>query len=280
MRIEIKKINWVILGRLLSWPICLLALMQFPNAVNAQSSESAMSDTAKAGQNMQNTLYPQVVLPFSYNYNQRLGANSLSQQAEFSFSPIIPVTLGDDLQLIVNPMFTYNRNSNDQQVTNQTQPMQLATFLAPVYKNSFYAGIGPYIQVPATNANNGSRQTGLGVSAGAFFAPEHWVIGAAFSNAWGVGGDMSGGSGNMLNAQPKISYTTDTAWTYSLSSQIAYNNMAKAVTNQLTLSSGKTMTFYGYHANLQAGPTYMVTTTPTSAKGFGAFLGLTLLLPK
>ena len=248
--------------------------------VHAQSSESAMSDAAKAGQNMQNTLYPQVQLPFSYNYNQKLGANSLSQQAEFSFAPIIPVTLGDDVQIIVNPMFTYNRNSNDQQVTNQTQPMQLATFFAPVYKNSFYAGIGPYFQLPATNANNGSMQTGLGVSAGAFFTPEHWVIGAALSNAWGVGGNMSGGSGNMLNAQPKISYTTDTAWTYSFSSQIAYNNMAKALTNQLTLSGGKTMTFFGYHASLQAGPTYMVTTTPTSAKGFGGFLGLTVLLPK
>ena len=263
-----------------SWTLFFLALIQFPGGVLAQSSSSTMSDAAKAGQNMQNTLYPQVVLPLSYNYNQRMGANNLSQQAELSFTPIIPVTLGSDLQLIVNPMFTYNRNSNDQQITNQTQPMQLATFFAPVYKKSFYAGIGPYLQLPATNANNGSMQTGLGISAGAFFTPEHWVIGAAFSNAWGVGGNMSGGSGNMLNAQPKISYTTDTAWTYSFSSQIAYNNMAKAVTNQLTLSGGKTMTFFGYHASLQAGPTYMVTTTPTSAKGFGGFLGLTVLLPK
>jgi hypothetical protein len=275
-----KKKSRLVFCRKFSAYICVLVSAQFSGGVLAQSSSGSMSDAAKAGQNMQNTLYPQIQLPISYNYNQRLGANSLSQQAEFSFTPIIPVTLGDDLQLIVNPMFTYNRNSNDQQVTNQTQPMQLATFLAPVYKNSFYAGIGPYFQLPATNANNGSMQTGLGVSAGAFFTPEHWVIGAALSNAWGVGGNMSGGSGNMLNAQPKISYTTDTAWTYSFSSQIAYNNMAKALTNQLTLSGGKTMTFFGYHASLQAGPTYMVTTTPTSAKGFGGFLGLTVLLPK
>ena len=250
------------------------------SVVTAQTTDSAMSEAAKAGQNMQNTLYPQVVLPLSYNYNQKMGANSLSQQAEFSFTPIIPVSLGGDLQLIVNPMFTFNRNSNDQQVTNQAQPMQLATFLAPVFEKYFYAGIGPYIQLPATNANNGSKQTGLGVSAGAFFTPEHWVIGAAMFNSWGVGGDMSGGSGNMLNAQPKISYTTDTAWTYSFSSQITYNNMAKAVTNQLTLSGGKTINFFGYHASIQAGPTYMVTTTPTSAKGVGGFLALTVLLPK
>ena len=257
-----------------------LVFIGLHSGVMAQTTDSTMSEAAKAGQNMQNTLYPQVVLPLSYNYNQKMGANSLSQQAEFSFTPIIPVSLGGDLQLIVNPMFTFNRNSNDQQVTNQAQPMQLATFLAPVFEKYFYAGIGPYIQLPATNANNGSKQTGLGVSAGAFFTPEHWVIGAAMFNSWGVGGDMSGGSGNMLNAQPKISYTTDTAWTYSFSSQITYNNMAKAVTNQLTLSGGKTINFFGYHASIQAGPTYMVTTTPTSAKGVGGFLALTVLLPK
>lgn len=239
-----------------------------------------MSEEAQSAQKMQNRLYPQIQLPITYNYNQKLGANNQSQQNQYGFNPIIPVALGEDLQLIVNPMFTFNHNSNDQQVTNQAQPMQLATFIAPVYAKLFYVGIGPYLQLPATNINNGSKQTGLGVSAGAFFTPEHWVIGAAMYNSWGVGNNMSGGSANVLNVQPSISYTTDAAWTYNLGSQITYNYDAKAATNQLTLSGGKTVNLFGYHTQVQAGLTYMVTTTPTSAQGFGGFLGLTVLLPK
>ena len=184
------------------------------------------------------------------------------------------------MQLIVNPMLTLNRNTIDQQVTNQAQPLQIATYLGPRYAKYFYAGVGPYFQLPATNTNYGSKQAGLGISAGTFFTPEHWVMGAVVYNSWGVGSNMSGGSANVLNVQPSISYTTDRAWTYNLGSQIIYNYDAKTATNQLTFSGGKTVNLFGYHTQIQAGPTYMVTTTPTSAKGFGGFLGLTVLVPK
>jgi hypothetical protein len=256
------------------------ALLNFGGTVSAQPSGGTMSETAKAAQKMQNRLYPQVQLPLSYNYNQNMGANNAIQQAEFSLSPIIPVNITSQVQLILNPMLTYNRNLNDQQVTNQNQPLQLATFLAPTYAKEWYFGIGPYFQAPATNANNGSRQTGVGVSAGAFYTPSNWVIGGAMFNSWGIGSDLSGGTANILNAQPSISYTTDNAWTYNLSSQLTYSYTARNATNQLTLSGGKTIQFSGYHLQLQVGPTYMVTTTPTSAKGIGAFVGLTALLPR
>ena len=177
-------------------------------------------------------------------------------------------------------MLTYNHNANNQQVTNQNQPIQLATFFAPTYAKNWYYGIGPYIQAPASNANNGSRQTGLGVSAGAFFTPDNWVIGGAMFNSWGIGNNLSGGTANLLNVQPTISYTTDDAWTYNLSSQIMYNYDAKAATNQLTLSGGKTFRVAGYHIQWQVGPTYMVTSNPASPKGAGAYAGLTFLLPK
>lgn len=265
--------------RAYKWQLFVLCIV-LHDGVIAQTSQSTMSEAAKAGQKMQNRLYPQIQLPLTYNYNQKMGANNGVQQTEIGFSPIIPVSINSDIQLILNPMLTYNHNTNDQQVTNQNQPVQLATFFAPTYAKEWYFGIGPYIQAPATNANNGSKQTGVGFSAGAFYTPENWVIGGAMFNSWGIGSDLSGGTANLLNAQPSISYTTDNAWTYSLSSQIVYSYTARNATNQLTLSGGKTVRFAGYHLQLQAGPTYMVTTTPTSSKGFGAFFGITALLPR
>jgi hypothetical protein len=255
-------------------------LLTLHGIVSAQPSGGTMSEPAKAAQKMQNRLFPQVQIPLSYNYNQNMGANNAVQQAELSLSPIIPVNITSQVQLILNPMLTYNRNLNDQQLTNQNQPLQLATFLAPTYAKEWYFGIGPYFQAPATNANNGSRQTGVGVSAGAFYTPANWVIGGAMFNSWGIGSDLSGGTADVLNLQPTISYTTDNAWTYNLSSQLTYSYTARNATNQLTLSGGKTVQFSGYHLQLQIGPTYMVTTTPTSAKGIGAFVGLTALLPR
>lgn len=257
-----------------------LSLLLASVVVFAQTSSSSMSEEAKAGQKMQNRLYPQVQLPLSYNYNQNMGANNGIQQTEIGFSPIIPVNINSDVQLILNPMLTYNHNANDQQLTNQNQPIQLATFFAPTFAKTWYYGLGPYIQAPATNANNGSKQTGLGISAGAFYTPENWVIGGALFNSWGIGNDLTGGTANILNVQPSISYTTDNAWTYNLSSQIIYSYTLRNATNQLTLSSGKTTKIFGYHMQYQIGPTYMVTTTPTSSKGIGAYAGITFLMPR
>ena len=257
-----------------------LLLISAPWIAFAQTSSSTMSEEAKAGQKMQNPLYPQVQLPLTYNYNQKLGSNNGTQQSEIGFGPIIPIGINSDVQIILNPFLTYNHNTNSQQVTNQNQPIQLATFIAPAYFDEWYYGIGPYVQAPATNANNGSLQTGAGISAGAYYAPPNWVVGITAYNSWGIGNNLSGGTANVIYAQPAITYITDNAWAYSLSSQVTYNYDARAATNQLTLSGGNTIKMWGYHMQWQVGPTYMVTTAPTSAKGIGAFAGLTLLLPK
>lgn len=269
-----KFLNAVCLRYLLS------VLAGVCSPVFAQIATSTMSEAAQASQKMQNRLYPQIQIPLSYNFNPNMGINNGVQQTELALNPVIPISINSDVQLILNPMLTYNYNANAQQITNQNQPIQLATFFAPTYAKDWYYGIGPYIQAPATNANNGSRQTGVGISAGAFYTPANWVIGGAMFNSWGIGNDLSGGTANVLNAQPSITYITDDAWAFNLSSQIVYSYTARNATNQLTLSGGKTVNLFGYHMQYQLGPTYMVTTTPSSSKGVGAFAGLTLLMPR
>ena len=249
-------------------------LLIIPGSLVAQVAGGVMSEEARAGQRMQNKLYPQMQLPFSYNYNQKIGNGNASQQSEFALQPIIPVSLGANLQLLLNPMLTFNRNINYPQAINQFQPVQLATFFAPKFAGDWYVGIGPYYQAPASNALNGSRQTGVGFAAGAFYTPDNWVVGVAMYNSWGIGSDMSGGSANIMNAQPSVSYTTNSGWTFNLSSQINFDYKARNTTNQLTLSGGKTVKFMGLHWQYQVGPTYMVSSTPSSAKGWGAYLNL------
>lgn len=258
--------------------VTLLSLV--PRLVCAQDGADTMTATAKTGQNLQNALYPYTKLPVSYNYNQKMGSANSGHQNEYSLNPVVPVSITDDVKLLINPLLTYNNNSGANQVTDQYQPLQLALPFIPAHAKYWYAGFGPYFQTPASNANNGSKQAGVGFTSGLFFTPEHWVIGTTMYNSWGVGSDMSGGSANVLYFQPLISYTTDSAWTYNLLSQISYNYNAHNSTNQLTLSGGKTVKFGVTPVQVQFGPTYMATTNSMSAKGVGAFLGLTVVLPK
>jgi hypothetical protein len=279
VQIDTAKNEWK--SHMISKSMVMIALVFLVNgATLAQSSTSQMSETAKAGKNMKNKLYPQAQLSFSYNYNQKIGPNNGSQQNEFEFQPIFAIPIGSDLQLLLNPMLTYNQNLNYPIASKQWEPLQLSTFFAPKYYGDFYVGIGPYFQAPATNALNGSKQTGLGVSAGAFYTPGNWVVGFTMYNGWGIGSDLSGGSANALNIQPLISYTTNSGWNYNLAGEYQYGYTAGSANNQLTLSGGKTIKIAGIHWQFQIGPTYMVTNSPSSAKGWGAYFNLTTALSK
>jgi hypothetical protein len=271
----VQRINELVtLFRFIQLLVVMTAVCVGP--AQAQSPTSTMSHEAKSGQQMQNPLYPKSHVLVTYNANQQLGVANNIKQDELMVAPVLPIELGSNIHFILNPMFTYNRNISGQQVTNQQQPLQFPSYFTVVLDKRWFVGVGPYIQTPASNANNGSKQTGVGVSAGATYAPDNWTIGGTLFNSWGVGNDLSGGSASILNLQPNISYTSDDAWNFNLSSQMNFNYTARNATNQLTLSGGKTVRVLDYHVSFQLGPTYMVTTTPTSAKGFGAYFGVSM----
>ena len=238
--------------------------------------ESTMTPTAQIAQKIQTKLHPMVQLPLSYNYNQNRQPNQSYTQGQFQFFPMIPIVLGEQTALIVNPMFTDNINIQNNQTRNQAEPLQLGSFLATKTSNLIY-GIGPFIQMPTANSYGGSQQTGLGASYGVVYQPEHWVMGLIGYNAWGVGNNLSAGTANVYYENPIISYTTDNAWTLTLQSWVNGNptNGKSNNTNQLMLSGGNTFKTGKLNWQWQIGPSYMLTNTPTSPQGWGGFFSLT-----
>lgn len=236
----------------------------------------SMTHTAKVAQKIQAKIVPMVQLPLSYNYNQNRAPNQSYTQAQFQFSPMLPIMLGADTGFILNPMFTDNINRQNQQTSNQAMPLQLATYLVR-QTTDFVYGIGPFIQMPTASPDNGSQQTGLGVSYGLLYQPKHWVVGAVAYNAWGVGNNLSAGTANVYYVNPTISYTTDNAWTLNLQSWINGNPTAghSNNTNQVMLSAGNTFKTGKMNWQWQIGPSYMVTNTPTSPQGWGGYVSLT-----
>jgi hypothetical protein len=260
----------LVLKRFITLCIALQAVASFAD------EDDSMTHTAKVAQSIQVKLKPMVQVPLSDNYNRNVGANNNISQNQIQLNPVIPIVINQSDSIILNPMFTTNINNQNNNVTNQEAPFQLATYFARTTANWVY-GAGPFIQLPAFNANGGSKQTGVGASYGLIYQPKHWAIGATAYNIWGVGNNLAGGTATQFSATSLISYTTNNAWSYSLSSQVISNFNAgmTASTNQLTLSGGKTVKLGGRHWQIQAGPTYMVTKSPGSAQGWGGYFSLT-----
>lgn len=248
----------------------------------AAEDQSTMTETAKVAKAIQIKLLPLVQAPLSYNYNRNRDPNNGFTQAQFQFDPVVPINIGGENSFILNPLFTDNVNVQNRQATNQLTPIQLATYFATTTADLIY-GIGPFVQMPTANRSSGSQQTGLGVSYGLIYQPKNWVIGTVAYNAWGVGNNLSAGTANVYYYDSSISYTTDNAWTFGLTSWLNGNptNGQSNNTNQLMLSGGNTIKLHG-RTNLQwqIGPSYMVTKTPTSPQGWGGYFSLTLAFPE
>lgn len=251
-----------------------LSSLSIPHAL--ADDTDTMTATAKVAQTIQSKLHPLIQVPLSYNYNQNRQSDQNYTQAQFQFDPIIPILKDANHGIILAPMFLDNITAQNQQTTNQSTPLQLATYFA-TSTGDFLYGIGPFIQMPTANTTSGSQQTGLGVSYGFFYEPKHWVVGGTAYNAWGIGQNRASGTANVYYYNPIISYTTDNAWTYNLQSWINGNptNGQSFNNNQLILSAGKTYKMPRTHVQWQAGPTYMVTPTPTSPRGWGGYFSLT-----
>lgn len=268
---EAKKITLLFFILITSF----VSSLSFAEDSNEDTSDFR-TDTAKAAQKIQTKMHPTIQLPLSYNYNQNKLPNQSYTQAQFQFTPIIPFAQDETHAFVVNPLFTDNVNSQNQQITNQATPLQIATYFE-VKSPTFIYGIGPFIQMPTANLNSGSQQTGLGVSYGAYYTPKNWTIGANAYNAFAVGGSSISGSANIYYFNPTISYTTDNAYTINLQSWINGNptNGHSQNNNQLILSVGNTIKINEYHLQWAIGPTYMVTATPTTPQGLGGYFSLT-----
>lgn len=234
------------------------------------------NDDARMAKKLANKIEPMLNLPIQYDFYQKSGINHNQYQDRIVLQPVLPVPVTQDWNFLIRPMLTANLQYQAGNVTNQTSPYQFETFLSPSKQGDFSWGIGPYFQIPCSGACNGSNQYGAGVSAAAFYKPGHWVIGGIAYNSWNVGGPSNSGTANVFYAVPSISYITNSAWTWTATMQPSFNYNARNSSNPFLLLGAKTTTLFGVPVQIQAGPSYMVSTTPTSGQGLGFRVQLTV----
>jgi hypothetical protein len=243
-------------------------------------AEELVNDDARMAKKLANKIEPIVNVPVQFNFYQKAGPQHQQYQEKIILEPVIPVPMTQDWNLLLRPLVTANLQYQAGTANNQTSPIQLEAFLSPSAKSDLSWGIGPYFQSPGTGLSNGSDQYGAGVSAAAFYKPGHWVLGVISYNSWAVGGPTSSGTANVFYAAPQISYITENAWTWTAMMQPTFNYNSRNASNPLLLLGAKTTKIFGVPVQVQAGPSYMVSTTSTSGQGLGFRVQLTAAMPE
>ena len=103
-----------------------------------------------------------------------------------------------------------------------------------------------------------------------------WTVGGLTNHVWSFGGaDI-----NSTFLQPFVTYTTPTAWTYSVNTESTYNWNTNEWSVPINATISKLVNIHGQPVSLQAGARYYAVSSTGGANGWGGRLAVTLLFPQ
>jgi hypothetical protein len=245
----------------------------------AANSDLALFDIAKS---LANPFANQTRIPITWSEVRGRGINQTGSTQSIQIEPLIPIELGDVANLTLRPSMSFISNNNVNGFSGTgVGGMQLQTYFSPKYRKSDpeYWGIGPYISAPAgTTGNFGSQQTGLGVSAGYAREIGPWNLGLLVVQSWSAGGNPKSGTVNFIDSAPFISYTTESAWSYSTFFQSTYNYDSHSTANIASANLSKTVRIENMPITFSIGPQYSVRPVLGGPHGWGMNFGLNFTL--
>lgn len=138
-----------------------------------------------------NPIASMISLPIQENWNFNIGPYDRIQNV-MNIQPVVPFSLGPDLNLIVRwitPVVFQPNASSPQTGYYGLSDMNPSFFVSPKRSKVIW-GAGPTLILPtATNtANLGQGKWSVGPTAVALVQPGKWTVGALINNAWSVAG--------------------------------------------------------------------------------------------
>jgi hypothetical protein len=119
----------------------------------------------------------------------------------------------------------------------------------------------------------------MGPTAVALWQGSGWTIGALANHIWSVAGEDDRPDVDQTFLQPFISYTTPSAWTFTLNTESTYNWEVEEWSVPLNLVVAKLVTINRQPISFFAGVRYWAESPDTGPQDFGARFGMTFLVP-
>jgi len=156
-------------------------------------------------------------------------------------------------------------------------------FFSPVAptESGWIWGVGPAFLLPtATDDLLGAEQWGLGPSAVALRQNGPWTIGGLVNHITSIAGDSDRADIDATFVQPFVSYTTPTAWTFTLQTEATYDWEGDEWSVPISAVATKVSSFGSQLFSAGVGVRYWADSPASGAEGLGVRLIFTLLFPK
>ena len=227
-----------------------------------------------------------ISVPFQFNYDGMYGPKDKGKRYYLNIQPVIPFSLGQNWNLISRTILPIVQQDDlypgagSQFGLGDTVQSLFLTPNAPI-GGELILGVGPVFLFPtATDDLLGTEKWGVGPTAVALVQKGSWTIGALSNHIWSVAGKESRKDVSASFMQPFASYTTPTAWSFTLQSESTYDWEAEKWSVPIAFIVGKLLQIGSQRISVSAGARYWVESPDAGPKGFGARMVVVFLFPK
>jgi hypothetical protein len=227
-----------------------------------------------------------ISVPLQLNYNSDIGPADDGRQWVLNIQPVIPFSLNEDWNLISRTILPIV----DQQDVFPGAGGQ--TGLGDTVQSLFFSpaaptaggwiwGAGPVLLLPTgTEDLLTTDKWGIGPTAVALRQQGPWTSGLLGNHIWSVAGDSDRRDISTTFLQPFLSFTTPTAWTYTLQSESTYDWEGSEWQVPIRGVVTKVTRIGNQLVSLGGGVNYWLESSENGPEGWGLRFALTLLFPR
>ena len=235
---------------------------------------------------MSNPVSSLISVPLEFDYDQNIGPIDNGNRYSFTAKPVIPITLNEDWNLIsrtILPLVIQNDifpGAGDQ--TGLGDILQ-SFFFSPAEPTAsgIIWGLGPAILLPtATDDLLGADTWAAGPNGIVLVQKGPWTIGMLVNHLWDFAGSTNRIDISSTFMQPFLSYSTPTAWTFSLNTESSYSWISESWSVPINFGVSKLTKFGKQPVQLKGGLRYWAESPAGGPEGWGFKLGIVFLFPK
>jgi hypothetical protein len=250
------------------------------------ASARAQDDGAELAKKLSNPVAALISVPFQLNYDRKLGPLDDGEKWTLNVQPVVPIEINKDWNVIsrtIVPLVSQKDVLPGSGSQSGLGDVVQSFFFSPKAPTAggWIWGAGPVLLLPTgTDDLLSAEKWGAGPTAVMLKQQDGWTVGVLANHLWSFAGDSLRADVNATFVQPFVSYTTPTAWTFSLNTESTYDWESSQWTVPINALVTKVTKIGGQLVSVGGGLRYWADGPAGGPEGLGFRIVLTLLFPK